>query len=294
MKYTLVNKNKLIPSIIIFTSEKSAIRELIEITNNYNNQTLFKNVYIYASDYNEETEYIIFNQNNNIVKKKLSNNDDYLTFFNIDNLYNKINLIINPKYNNKNIVINEHNQINEDDKHNQKDKDDKDDLNTEKDKIKKSCEEIFAIYNTELSKIKKIENNIKNLEKKEDKLNNKIMNQSIDSVNKLYLDYKTFLKIKEKFNNNSEKFSIPELFIKKYMYFNELLLNSDYNTVFDKLKTLNINEPNDYLLNKDIIIFSKKYMLDSKTLNCSFDHDWDDLTSDTEGIVKPKGWSSRT
>ena len=39
-----------------------------KITNNYNNQSLCKNVYIYSSDENEETEYIIFNQNNNIVK----------------------------------------------------------------------------------------------------------------------------------------------------------------------------------------------------------------------------------
>jgi len=283
MKYTLVNKNKLIPSIIIFTSEKSAIRELIEITNNYNNQTLCKNVYIYASDYNEETEYIIFNQNNNIVKKKLSNNDDYLTFFNIERLCNETKLIINPK--NNNIVINEDNQ---------KDEDDKDNINIEKDKIKKSCEEVFELYNAELSKIKKIENNLKNLEKKEDKLNNKITNNNIDIVNKLYLDYKTFLKIKAKINENSDKFSIPELFIKKYVYFNELLLNPNYSVILDKLKNININESNSYLFNNEIILFSKKYLLDSKNLNCSFDHNWDDLTSDTEGIMKPKGWSSRT
>ena len=281
MKYTLVNKNKLIPSIIIFTSEKSAIRELIEITNNYNNQTLCKNVYIYASDYNEETEYIIFNQNNNIVKKKLSNNDDYLTFFNIERLCNETKLIINPK--NNNIVINEDNQ-----------KDDKDIINTEKDKIKKSCEEVFELYNAELSKIKKIENNLKNLEKKEDKLNNKITNNNIDIVNKLYLDYKTYLKIKSKINENSDKFSIPELFKKKYVYFNELLLNTNYGVILDKLKNININESNSYLFNNEIIIFSKKYLLDSKNLNCSFEHNWDDLTSDTEGIMKPKGWSSRT
>ena len=310
MKYTLVNKNKLIPSIINFTSEKSAIRELIEITSSYNNTTssynnttLLKNVYIYASDYNEESEFIIFNQNNNIVKKKLSNNDDYLTFFTLDSLFNKTHLIINSKNNVKNIIINEDdkNDKDEDDK-NDKDEDNKYNqkneeeiiLKNEKDKIKKSCEEIFALYNTELSKIKKIENNLKNIEKKEDKLNNRIMNQNIDDVNKLYFDYKTFIKIKEKNNNNSDKFTIPELFIKKYMYFNELLFNSDFNVVFDKLKDLNINEPNDYLSNNEIILFSKKYVLDSKNLNYSFDHDWDDLTSDTEGIMKPKGWSART
>ena len=312
MKYTLVNKNKLIPSIINFTSEKSAIRELIEITSSYSNTTssynyttLLKNVYIYASDYNEESEFIIFNQNNNIVKKKLSNNDDYLTFFTLDSLLNKTHLIINHKNNVKNIIINEddkHNPKNEDDKHNQKNEDDKHNpkneeeiiLKNEKDKIKKSCEEIFSLYNMELSKIKKIENNLKNIEKKEDKLNNRIMNQNIDDVNKLYFDYKTFIKIKEKINNNSDKFTIPELFIKKYMYFNELLFNSDFNVIFDKLKDLNINEPNDYLSNNEIILFSKKYVLDSKNLNYSFDHDWDDLTSDTEGIMKPKGWSART
>jgi len=287
MKYTLVNKNKLIPSITHFTSEKSAIRELIEITTNYNNITLLKNIYVYATDYNEETEYIIFNLNNKIVKKKLSNNNDYLTFFTIDSLCNENNLIINPKNNIKNIIIDEIKPV-------QKDEEDKHNLNSEKDKIKKSCEEIFAMYNTELSKIKKIENNLKNLEKKEDKLNNRIINQNIDNVNKLYLDYKTFLKIKEKINIKSDKFTIPELFIKKYMYFNELSLNSDYNEVFNKLKNININESNEYLSNNEIILFSKKYVIDSKNLNCSFDHNWDDLTSDTEGIVKSKGWSART
>jgi hypothetical protein len=288
MKYTLVNKNKLIPTIINFTSEKSAIRELIEITNNYNNPTLFKNVYIYASDYNEETEYIIFNQNNNIVKKNLSNNNDYLTFFNIDNLYNETHLIINPKNNTKNIFINENNEEEIILKNEEEIK-----LKNEKDKIKKSCEDIFALYNMELSKIKKIENNLKNLEKKEDKLNNRIINHNIDIVNKLYYDYKTFLKIKEKIKDNSDKFTIPELFIKKYVYFNELLLNQYNSIVLDKLKTININEPDSYLSNNDIILFSKKYLLDSKNLNCSFDHNWDDLTGDTEGIIKPKGWSAR-
>ena len=263
------------------------------------------------------SQFIIFNQNNNIVKKKLSNNDDYLTFFTLDSLLNKTHLIINPKNNVKNIIINENYQKNDKD-NNDKDNNDKDNndnndkdnkdnndkhnqkneeeiiLKNEKDKIKKSCEEIFALYNTELSKIKKIENNLKNIEKKEDKLNNRIMNQNIDDVNKLYFDYKTFIKIKEKYNNNSDKFTIPELFIKKYMYFNELLLNSDYNVIFDNLKNLNINDPNDYLSNNEIILFSKKYVLDSKNLNYSFDHDWDDLTSDTEGIMKPKGWSART
>ena len=150
------------------------------------------------------------------------------------------------------------------------------------------------MYNTELNKIKKIENNLKNLEKKEDKLNNRIINQNIDCVNKLYLDYRTFLKIKEKITDNSNKFTIPELFIKKYMYFNELILNSNNNIIFDKIKNININDPNDYLSNKDIILLSKKYLLDSKNLNCSFDHNWDDLTGDTEGIIKPKGWSART
>jgi hypothetical protein len=281
MKYTLVNKNKLIPSIIDFTSEKYAIRELIETTNNYSNQTLFKNVYIYELD-NEETEYIIFNENNNVIKKKLSNDKDYLTFFNIDSLFNDTTqLTIKTKNNTQNIVINEN-------------KDDKDESNFETIKIKKNCEEIFSLYNTELNKIKKIENNLKNLERKEEKLNNRIINQNIDNINKLYLDYKTFLKIKEKINNKTDKFSIPELFIKKYIYFSELLFNTDYSKILDILKDVNINDPNTYLSNKEIILLSKKYILDSKSLNCTFDHNWDDLTSDTEGIIKSKGWFAKT
>jgi len=291
MIYTLVNKNKLIPSIINFTTEKSAIRELIEITTNYNNQTLLKNIYIYATDYNEEIEYIIFNQNNNIVKKKLSNNNDYLTFFTIDSLYiDTTQLTINSKNNIKNIIIHENDKDNE----NSKVDNIEDNENYKNIEIKKSCDEIFSLYNTELNKIKKIENNLKNLERKEEKLNNRIINQNIDNINKLYLDYKTFLKIKEKINDKIDKFSVPELFIKKYIYFCELLYNSDYTNILDILKDLNINEPNSYLSNKEIILLSKKYILDSKNLNCSFDHNWDDLTSDTEGIMKPKGWSART
>ena len=235
--------------------------------------------------------------------KKLSNNNDYLTFFTIDRLYNNNNLYndtthltINSKNNIKNIIIHENDKDNENSKveDNKDFKTIEDNENFKTIEIKKSCEEIFSLYNTELNKIKKIENNLKNLERKEEKLNNRIINQNIDNINKLYLDYKTFLKIKEKINNKTDKFSVPELFIKKYIYFCELLYNSDYTNILDILKDININEPNSYLSNKEIILLSKKYILDSKNLNCSFDHNWDDLTSDTEGIMKPKGWSART
>ena len=311
MKYTFVNKNKLIPQILYFDNEKLAINELIETTNICNNSFL-KNIYIVCEtnlDY-----YLIINNGNNIVKlindKIEIINKQYLKSNTIlDNLEkiftdNKnIELVIkNKNIKNKNIIINNNNIENKENEENEENVENVENVeneenveNVENEELKKSCNEVFQLYNKELAKIKKIENSIKNLEKKEEKIINKIKNDNIDKINKLYYDYNTFIKIKiKKSDSNSDKFTIPELFKKKYDYFYELLLNSNYSEILEKLKNLNINDPDSYLPNSEIILFSKKYLLDSKNLNCSFDHDWDDLTSDTEGIIKAKGLSSRT
>ena len=46
MKYVLVNKNRLIPQILHFDTEKSAINELIEMTNLCKKIELLINIYI--------------------------------------------------------------------------------------------------------------------------------------------------------------------------------------------------------------------------------------------------------
>ena len=284
MKYTFVNKNRLIPQVLYFDNEKLAINELIETTNICNNSFL-KNIYIVCET--ETNYYLIINNGNNIVKlindKIEIINKNYLTSNTILNNLEKmftdnknIELVIkNKNIKNKNILI-VNNNIENEEENKEEDKETED--------IKRLCEEIFKLYNEELYKIKKIENELKNIEKKENKIKNKIKNHNIDLVNKLYYDFTTFIKIKEKSDNNYD-FKIPELFKKKYNYFDELY-NSDLNKILlDKIKNLNIKDDN-FVTDIDLILFSKKYFVESKKLNCSFDHDWDDLTSDTDGIIK--------
>jgi hypothetical protein len=284
MKYVLVNKNRLIPQILHFDNEKSAINELIEMTNLYKKVELLKYIYIVCET--ENNDYIILNNGNNLIKlfdnKSEIINHSYFTsekiLSNLENLFideKKIEFTINKKVKNKSIEIHT-NKVNIQN-------------NNDDDELKKSCNEVFQLYNQEIFKIKKIENIIKNLEKKEEKIINKIKNDNIDKINKLYYDYNTYLKIDKKVNN-SINFSIPELFLKKYNYFYNLCNeNNDYHKELKKIETFDINNINDSLqFDNDVILIAKKYFNDSKELNNSFEHNWDDLSVDVEGISKTK------
>jgi hypothetical protein len=292
MKYTFVNKNRLIPHILYFDNEKSAINELIEITNLCNSALYLKNIYVVCET--ENNDYIIINNGNNIIK--LFNDKTEIINYtytisenilnNLENLFINNNKIeFNIKKNNKNKMININNNANENNNI-------KNDINDENSELKKSCNEVFQLYNQEILKIKKIENIIKNLEKKEEKIINKIKNDNIDKINKLYYDYITFIKINEKVNY-SVNFSVPELFLKKYNYFYNLHNTSDdYNLIFKKIKDFDINNINDNIkIDNDLISFAKKYFDESKELNNSFDHNWDDLSVDVDGIAKAKSSS---
>ncbi len=292
MKYVLVNKNRLIPQILNFDNEKSAINELIEITNLCKKVELLKNIYIVCET--ENNDYVILNNGNNLIKLFNNNKSEIIdkSYFtsekilnNLENLFieeKKIEFNINKKVKNKIVkIINDVEENTENLENIQNNNDD--------DELKKSCNEVFQLYNQEILKIKKIENIIKNLEKKEEKIINKIKNDNIDKINKLYYDYNTYLKIDKKVNN-SINFSIPELFLKKYNYFYNLYNeNNDYHKVLKKIETFDINNINDSLqFDNDIILIAKKYFNDSKELNNSFEHNWDDLSVDVEGISKTK------
>lgn len=307
MKYTLVNKNRLIPQILYFDSEKLAISELIEITNNCNNSFL-KNIYIVCET--DTNYYLIINNGNNIVKL-INNkieiiNKTFLTSNTILNNLEKIftdnkniELVIkNKNIQNKNItIINNNDENNKDNRdnngENNKDNTDNDgENNDENNELKKSCDEVFQLYNQEIFKIKKIENLIKNLEKKEEKIINKIKNDNIDKINKLYYDLDTFFRINEKVKK-SANFIVPDLFYKKYDYFYNLYnSNNDIVVTLNKIKDFDINNINDNInIDNDIILFAKIYFEDSKELNITFDHDWDDLSADVDGITKAKSSS---
>jgi hypothetical protein len=291
MKYTLVNKNRLIPQILCFDSEKLAISELIELTNNSNfsNNSFFKNIYIVCET--DTNYYLIINNGNNIVKlindKIEIINKTFLTSTPILNNLEKIftdnkniELVIkNKNIQNKNITIINNNDENIDNP-------------DENNELKKSCDEVFQLYNQEVLKIKKIENLIKNLEKKEEKIINKIKNDNIDKMNKLYYDFDTFIRINEKVNK-SANFIVPDLFYKKYDYFYHLYnSNNDIVVTLNKIKDFDINNINDNInIDNDLILFAKIYFEESKELNITFDHDWDDLSADVDGIPKAKSSS---
>jgi hypothetical protein len=296
MKYTFVNKNRLIPQILSFDNEKSAINELIEITNFCNNTSCLKNIYIVCES--ENNDYLIFNNGNNVIKlfndkteiinKTYSTSENMLN--NLENIFtNNKKIELNIKKNIKNKMIDIHNH------NNAKENTENLENNDEDNELKKSCNEVFQLYNQELLKIKKIENIIKNLEKKEEKIINIIKNDNIDKINKLYYDCNTFIKINEKVNY-SVNFSVPELFLKKYNYFNNLYNTSDdFNVILKKIKDFdinNINNINDNIkIDNDLISFAKIYFDESKELNNSFDHNWDDLSVDVDGIAKAKSSS---
>jgi hypothetical protein len=299
MKYTLVNKNRLIPHILYFDNEKSAINELIEITNYCNNSALYlKNIYIVCET--DNNNYIIFNNGNNIIK--LFNDKTEIINYSYTTSENILNKLENLFINNKKIELNIKKNIkskmidiqNIDIQNNDKENNDKENNknNDEDNELKRSCNEVFQLYNQEILKIKKIENIIKNLEKKEEKIINKIKNDNIDKINKLYYDCNTFIKINEKVNY-SVNFSVPELFSKKYNYFYNLCNTSDdFNVILKKIKEFDINNINDNIkIDNDLISFAKKYFDESKELNNTFDHNWDDLSVDVDGIAKAKSSS---
>ena len=303
MKYTLVNKNRIIPQILYFDSEKLAICELIEITNNSNNsnKSFLKNIYIVCET--DTNDYLIINNGNNIVKllndKIEIINKTFLTSNTILNNLEKIfkddkniELVIkNKNIKNKNIMIINNNENNNDENNNDENNNDESN-NEENNKLKKSCDEVFQLYNQELLKIKKIENLIKNLEKKEEKIINKIKNDNIDKINKLYYDFDTFFRINEKVKK-SDNFIVPDLFYKKYDYFYNLYnSNSDIVVTLNKIKDFDINNINDNInIDNDLILLAKIYFEESKELNITFDHDWDELSADVDGIAKAKSSS---
>ena len=303
MKYTLVNKNRLIPQILCFDSERLAISELIEITYNFNysNNSFLKNIYIVCET--DTNDYLIINNGNNIVKllndKIEIINKTFLTSNTILNNLEKIftddkniELVIknkNIKNKNKNIMIINNNGENNNEENNNEENNNEENNNEENNELKKSCDEVFQLYNQELLKIKKIENLIKNLEKKEEKIINKIKNDNIDKINKLYYDFDTFFKINEKVKK-SANFIVPDLFYKKYDYFYNLYnSNNDIVVTLNKIKDFDINNINDNInIDNDLILFAKMYFEESKELNITFDHDWDELSADVDGIAKAK------
>ena len=167
MNYTYVNKNYLIPEIINYLNIEKAINKLYNVTFNMNNDYC-KNVYIVENNNN------IIYTNNNIIYQINANNEitmlnkkyvdiNTLNYINSNpnllNIPNKsetvseMELVINSKK--SNIIIDKNNETKIETKIEKK-VILKKELTEEELKVLKICEEVMALYESEVLKIKNI------------------------------------------------------------------------------------------------------------------------------------------
>jgi hypothetical protein len=147
----------------------------------------------------------------------------------------------------------------------------------------KLCEETMEIYQTEVRKIKDIEQKIKILDNNKKTLLKKRKEKLFTNFSKLKNDYDTFKMINKKLERNP-KLDIPSLFILKYNYFVQFVLVDNNIKILAKIEDSNLDEVlnNDYELDEEIEKIVNKYNEDSKNLNVIFEHSWEDLDYETE------------
>jgi len=316
MKFIFINKNYLIP-IINECSYNTSITTLINTINN-KNESYLKNVYI-VQIINDVISTIIYPKNNfiyeysNNCEKKLfdytkinisysfnnnvliNNHFDYRLLINNYSTDNTINFNINQQYYNNINIIDENLENNI---YNQQNNEIIED-NEQKDKellLIKSCEEVFDLHVKEQANLKKLELNLKSINNKIDKLNKQKNDKIFDNILKLKNDYRTWKKLKYVINNNDDLLkdinelekteikNIPILFIAKYNYFDNILINEKITNLLIEINNLDLETI--FIENKlenltNIIKFSEEYVKISKKLHFKFDHDWDYLEEES-------------
>jgi hypothetical protein len=287
MKYTFVNKNKIIPQIIDFVTYDSAIEYLI--TNNN------KDVYIVKIE-NEIIGSILFYYDNclyelenNIIKKIKYNISKILNHTSleiINNFINKTNMNINIIENNTNNITIDNNidtssctsnpviQIDDD----------------KRKEVLQMCEDAMTLYNNELMNIKNIENELRNIENKIQVIKKKNNDTIIENINYTKNEFITYNKIKEKI---VEDYDVPIMFTSKYNYIKHLCsiseesqsqINSTPLEYFNKIIEIDIDNilNNEVNLDNALCAFAEKYKKTSTKLNFKFNHDWDYLDDEVE------------
>jgi hypothetical protein len=308
-KYTLVDKNFIIPEIII---KNEYILILMELYKKIYKRDLSYNSNIYIVIENNLIFESIIKCDNNIFYKISNNNKekiniDYSFLFlneiifntitnNTNNTNNDMEINIKKKENNK-IIIQNDISIN----NNQQNKDEKSIKNDEKKiKLLKACEEVMDLYQLELSNIKKIELNLISINNKLQKLEDKKFDKIFYDISRTKNEYETWKKIKYGISQKNiellykdeneltehNNINIPILFLAKYNHIDNIIKNEIVKSYFRILNNINIEElyfNKSISFDKEFINFIEKYSnISKKDLHYEFNHDWDYLDNETD------------
>jgi hypothetical protein len=314
MSFTFVNKNLLIPQVEIYSDFNSPIQKLLNMT--YNMDKLYcSNLYVVSIDciYFSNNNYLYSVSNTNIIKKVdvniptksfLKSINDFLNLDTCEKNSDILDCDMNIKFNireNTNIIIqdepttnkNESNQIMELDttiKVKPVGKEVKPEIRPEiRPKTQeeldliKLCEDTMELYQTEVRKIKDIEQQIKVLDNNKKSLLKKRKEKLFTNFSKLKNDYNTFKMIKRKIEKNPNM-NVPSLFALKYLYFEQITKVETDSEILEQLEDINLDEVlhKDCELNEDLTHIANKYGEESKKLNVIFEHSWEDLEYETE------------
>jgi hypothetical protein len=286
MSYILVNKNFLIPEIIKSDNLNKLIQQMVDYTQNMNNEYIM-NVYIVYEDSiyftNNNEIYILQNNSINKFETNVVSNKSLNIIYNFINnkSNNNVSLKQQPKkHNSLSFSIPEPINFSLIEK---QDKIIVEELTEEELTILKLIEETQELYEKERFKIKEIENKIKTIDNNNNKLKKQKEDKEISNFSKLKNDYKTYNKIRKNIEKEPNQ-KIPELFKLKYNYFKKLITNEDNKKKLDKIERIEINDifNNKYKLDNEIIELSNMYENDTKKLNVSFDYSWEQLAHDIE------------
>jgi len=299
--YVFVNKNSIIPEIIYEKSYNNILKIFYNFIKNQN-ANYCQNVYIVKLNNNEIISIIFYKKNNFFEVDKNNITNMNININNIDNqqIYEKFknfikndNINVQIKNDNMNVQIknNVESNINIQIKNNVEsniniieDNNQNCEIDLEKEEKKKKiiimCEEVKQLYNLQVIKIKKIQTQINNIDKKIKNLIKKRNEEIVSNIILIKNEYDAYLKIKNNFEN-IKNFEIPILFLSKYEYINNIIKNPKYKSYYDEIEKIDTEklfiEQDVDNINPNIIKYSKEYLTISKNLNYKFSHDWDYL-----------------
>jgi hypothetical protein len=265
MRYTLIDKNEIIPKII-----NGDIELLILLGKNSINKNInyCKNTYVIEYGDHDNIIYVYFSDG---VKLYMADDDGVLeypqlkqcsqtkVFENMCNFLEKRNIKEEEKFNNMNIEIT---------------------LLEEYDKstgVLNECEKMYDIYQKELDRKKKIDEDLKIEEKNEKELLKKKRHMIQEKIIILKGNYRTFKNIqKEKLKNIN--LIIPETFNSQYEYFEKMDENNI--NIIDNLDDLEIMNLEIY--NENVILLSNNFYEKINELKekLSFTHNWSELDNE--------------
>jgi hypothetical protein len=290
MQYIYVNKNYLVPEIKTFPTLNSAITKLLNVCEQMNKKYC-SNVYVLSDDklyFSNGYDVYFVSDDQNITKvnfpvvksNRLETMNKFFSGTKTDEFATFAEMEININIPNDNLIIVDK-EINTQ-KNAQVLPKEKKEKTKEELEILALCEETFEIYNQELKKMKELEKKIKIIDDNQKSLLKKRSEKIFTNLSKLSNDYNTYKLIQKKITKKPDA-QIPSLFVLKYQYFKNKVIDQDSLDLLEKIHTFNLDE----ILNKDeeldtqIVNFVNQYGLDSKNLNVKFDHSWEELEFDT-------------